>query len=78
MPYQPGQLIEVLVGKRAGQSHPVVDVFPGDDDREFPARPGVSIRDEDTELFYGLDEIRFPGERIELDPHSRGNGTAGV
>lgn len=56
MTYQKGQLVEIVAGKRAGQRHEVLDVFRGEP--EVGQRPGVSIRDEDTELFYGLDEVR--------------------
>lgn len=54
-PYQRGQVVEILVGKRAGQRYPVLEVYLAYRDDE---RPGVSIHDEDTELFYGLDEVR--------------------
>lgn len=53
-PYQRGQVVEILKGKRAGQRHPVLDVYLAYEEGE---RAGVSIRDEDTELFYGLDEV---------------------
>jgi hypothetical protein len=54
-PFERGQVVEILTGKRAGQRHPVLDVYLAYQDGE---RAGVSIRDEDTELFYGLDEVR--------------------
>ncbi len=53
-PFERGQIVEVLRGKRAGKRFPVLDVYLAYEDGE---RPGVSIRDEGTELFYGLDEV---------------------
>ncbi len=56
MTYHKGQIIEVTTGTRAGRRFPVRDVYRGDP--EVQQRPGVSIFDDDTELFYGLDEVR--------------------
>lgn len=64
-PFERGQVVEILKGKRAGQTHPVLDVYLAYEKGE---RAGVSIRDEDTELFYALDEV---SSVVEASPVAR-------